>query len=394
MRYLTKRARMLGIVLVGMIGLTVGMSGCGRTVFVQPTLPPPSDSPTPLSTALPPVSTQVPLGSTGRPYHIAVLAYSAYTGATATSTPTATPTNTSTPTPSDTPTSVSTERGTESSTERSTKSSAGTAIATANATMAATSVGTAAATAKVENLTLAGYLSTRVGLAFQVDMLPSAADVLKELCNGPPTFAWLDGPGLLAALAQGCGTPALKFERGANFRTGVQTDLVIRTGGKGDPTALSGLKGKDFCRLNGQDLTSWILPALMLRAGGLDPAQDLHGFKKFDSTDALLQAVANGTCAATGIPAGTLGNFSPTLAAGQSLKVLQTSPELPYGGLVISKAIPSAVANQVIRLFSQQPPQLSSLIGTDTIAPTTADDYVDFQRLAQAAHLDLSATGR
>jgi ABC-type phosphate/phosphonate transport system substrate-binding protein len=358
---------------------------------VVATVPPPTLSSTPLSTALPPVSTQAPLGSASRPIHIAVLAYSAYTGVTATPIPTATPSDT--PTSTDTSTPVSTASGTESvgSAQAATN---GTAVATANGTAVSTLESTAAATVNVANLTLADYLSFQLGLAFQVDRLSTSADVLKELCNGPPTFAWLDGPGLVTALAQGCGTPALKLERGADYRTGVRADLIIRSGGKGDPTAISGLRGKDFCRLNGEILTSWILPVLMLRAGGIDPAQDLRGVKQFDSANAMLQAVADGTCAAAGIPTGTLNTFSPTLGTGQSLKVLQTSPELPYGGLVVSKAIPAAVVKQVVNLFSQQPAQLTSLIGTDTLAPTNGNDYADFQRLEQGGSLDLSASGR
>lgn len=390
MRGFTRRLGLWITVLSGVASLSLGLSGCGRTSFVVATAPPPSNSPTPLSTALPPVSTQAPLGSSSRPYHIALLAYSAYTGVTATSVPTATPSDT----PTATDTATATPLRTESSTETAQVAANQTAIATANEITGATAQSTATATTNPTNMTLADYLSFQFGLAFQVDMLSTSADVLKELCNGPPTFAWLDGPGIITAIAQGCGTPALKLERGPNFRTGVQADLIIRAGGKGDPTELSGLKGRDFCRVNGQDLTSWILPVLMLRAGGLDPAQDLRGFKQFDSTDSMVQAIADGACAAAGIPAGTLSSFNPTLSAGQSLKVLQTSPELPYGGLIVSKAVPTAVVKQVVNLFVEQPPQLTRLIGTDTLAPTNSDDYADFQRLAQAAHLDLSATGR
>jgi len=298
--------------------------GCSGNAYVPPTVRPPTATPTLLSTPLPTVSTQLPLGAASRAYHVALIA----------------------------------QNGNSNGSD------------------------------------LAKYLTDKLGAAFEVNVLPSASDVLRQLCSGPPTFAFLDGPGLLAAQAQNCGTPALKYEQGDANSTGVKADIIARAGAKDAVTALSGFKGRDFCRLNGQDVASWILPSLSLRAAGLNPALDLKGIKEFADPAAMLQAVADGLCAGASIPAGTLANYSPRLAVGQSLLVLQTTPEMPYGGLIVANTIPRAVAADVSAVLGKDPTELRSLISADALDKVGSNDYADFQRLAQAAGLSLKTLGQ
>lgn len=309
-------------VAVFIVGLIV--TGCGSTVYIQATPPPPTFTPTPLSTPLPTVGTQVPLGAEGRAFHVAL---------------------------------VSSDPNADGS-------------------------------------SLAKYLTAQSGTAFQVDVLSTSAQVLSQLCSGTPTFAWLDGPGLLAAQAQGCGNPTLKFEQGTDKSTGVKADLITRAGAKGDVSTLAGFKGRDFCRLNGSNVTSWILPSLSLRAAGLNPAQDLKGIKEYADTATMLQAVADGTCVGAGIPSGTLSTFSPKLGTGQSLTVLQTTPELPFGGLVIASTVPTQIADDTVTLFSKYPDELHALLSADALDKVGANDYADFLKFAQNAGLNLKSLGQ
>lgn len=306
------------------------LSGCSNTLFVVPTLPAPTVTSTPLSTALPTVGTVVPLGASDNPYPMAVVGDKNVTAGDA----------------------------------------------------------------------LASYLNGQLGPSFQINFLSGQADALAALCNGQAAFAWLNGNALLAALANNCGTAALRYQQGASNSTGVRADLVVRSGGKGDPALVAALKGRDFCRIaassgsGGQDPISWILPVMLIRAAGLDPVQDLHAVHDYPDTTSLLQAVADGTCAAAGIAAGSLSSFNPSLPAGDKLTVLQQSPELPYGGLVISPVVPSDLAARLTTLLANNPPQVSALIKADGLTPASASDYADFQQVARSAGLNLQTLGK
>ena len=317
--------------LISAIGLvTFILSGCSTTVFVVPTVPAPTVTPTPLSTALPTVSTQVPLGGSDNPYHMTL---------------------------------IGAKNGTAGD-------------------------------------TLATYLSGQLGPFFQIDFLPANSDALTALCSGKASFAWLDGNSLLAALAQNCGTPALKYQQGTDNRTGIRSDLVIRNGGKGDPLVVAGLKGQILCRLaassgqGGQDPVSWILPLMLIRAAGLDPAQDIRGVKEMPDTPSMLQAVADGVCTAAGIPSGTLNSFNPNVPSGDKLVVLQQSPELPFGGLVIANAVPADLATKLTKLLADNPSQLSAVVKAAGLIPAAAADYADFQQVARAAGINLKTLNK
>lgn len=307
-------------------GLLFGVlmiAACSSVTQAQPTPRPPTATATPRSTVLPTVVTQVPIGSEGRAYHVALVAPDANAS------------------------------GSE----------------------------------------LAAFLNKRLDISFQVDLLPTYADVLRQLCSDKPTFAWLDGRALLAAQAQGCGTAVFKFGQGTDKSTGVKADVIIRSGIKDAVTAINGFRGKDFCRVNSQDVQGWILPSLAMRAAGLNPAQDLRGIKEFADTAAELQAVADGICVGVGIPAGTLNSYNIRPSSGQ-LSVLMTTPEFPYGGLVVSSTIPLTVASDVTDLFSKNQDQLRGLIRADDLIKVSSGDFADFQKLAQSAGLNLKALGQ
>ncbi len=297
------------------------LPACGGNSFVQPTPRPPTFTPTPRSTPLPTVATQVPLGSESRPYHVAFVAPDQNAS------------------------------GSE----------------------------------------LARYLSDQTSVAFEVDLLSSYAEVLRQLCSDKPTFGWLDGRALLAAQAQGCGVPVLKFQQGKS--SGQKADLIVHTGIKDEVKTIAGFKGKDYCRLNGQDVQSWILPSLAMRAGGINPVQDLKGIKEFDNNAALMQAVADNICVSAAIPAGTLLTYSPKLSSGQ-LAVLTTTPELPFGGVIVSSTVPKTIADNVITLFTQNMDRLQGLIKVDELVKVNANDFTDFQKLAQSAGLNLKTLGQ
>jgi len=240
---------------------------------------------------------------------------------------------------------------------------------------------------------LADFLSAQLSATFLVEFVNDEAAALTQLCSEKPSAAIMDGRSALAGLAQGCGALAFKLQD-ANGGFGVKSDVFAHIGtlDKNPPRSVADLRGKDFCRLTGGDLTSWMLPALALRAGGVNPAVDLKGVKEFDTPEKLVQAVADGLCAAGGLPAGTLSNYKPTLRDAE-LRLLTTTPEYPNGGMVISTTIPKALADALIDLIRKNPDQFEPLLGGSKLVEAKADDFAGFTQFAQSAGLNLKTIG-
>ncbi len=249
---------------------------------------------------------------------------------------------------------------------------------------------------------LASFLNDRTGFAFKVQIVsradPSSANPLTELCGGTPTFAWVDGWTMLAAQAEGCAQPMLKVKRNADSgsSTGVRADLVVRTVNK--TTSISGLKDRIFCRLNSQDVVSWILPVMMMRGAGFSP-QNLSSIREFPDYGTMLQALADGVCAAAAIPAGTLTNYQVTDKSGQTditklISQLATSPEVPYGGLVVSSTVPQEIAATVTKLFVEHADELKDLVQSDELVITTAADFAEVEKFLADSGVDFKMLGQ
>src|SRR5207245_2172087 len=128
----------------------------------------------------------------------------------------------------------------------------------------------------------------------------SESDILQALCSDTPTFAWVDGWTLLAVQAQGCASVAAQIR--LKGQLGVRSDIVISPSAA--ISSVAGFKNRIFCRLSDQDTVTWVLPELMMRAGGFNPS-DLKAAQSYPDVKSMLQVVANNGCIAA-IPAGTL----------------------------------------------------------------------------------------
>jgi ABC-type phosphate/phosphonate transport system substrate-binding protein len=318
------------ISLATLIVLVAIAAACGGGAKPIPPTLPPAPTPTPRSTALPTVATQEAIGSESRPYQVVIV-----------------------------PPASSSATGTS----------------------------------------LQNFLKDRTGKTFKVEIVNSYADVLSALCSDVPTFGWVDGLALLAADAQGCSTLALKITQGSGSEasTGFRVELVARSVNR--ITTVGGLKDKDFCRVSSQDLVSWLLPVAMMRAGGVNPFTNLHSVKEYSDTTGMLQAIADGTCVAAGIPAGTLSLYTVTDRTGpvDITRVINPigspSPEMPYGGLMVSNIVPADFAATVTRLFLDNPEQLKDLV-SGGLAKATPTDFAEIEKYFQVGGLNLKTLGQ
>jgi len=235
---------------------------------------------------------------------------------------------------------------------------------------------------------LAQWLSDQTHRTFTIKLAASNAEILNAMCSETPTIAWADGWTMLAVLAQDCGTVAARTT--INGATGVRADIVV------SPSAaindVRNFRNRSFCRINAQDTISWVLPVVAMRAGGFNPAE-LRSVQDYPDSKSMLQIVANNGCVSA-IPAGTLSSIKldpPFSDATRVVSRLSTTPELPYGGLVISSAIPPDLGAQVTDLFLSNPDQLKGLVTADSFAAANGSDFKDLTDTLQAGGISLKA---
>lgn len=275
-------------------------------------------------------------------------------------------------------------------------------------------VGNAAATLQAE-------LSSRAGLSLEVVTADSYGDALDALCdyNDDNRFvaAWLSGPSAVMALARDCGDVALIGVSGG--QTGLAGEIVGRPG-----TGLASLRSRVFCRVETGDFYSWTLPNLALEAEGIDPL-DIGEVDNYPAYEFIFQALVDGACTATGIPAGLLDTAEYEPFADQ-LTAAYTTPPMPYGVLIYPpelllddrEALTEAflavagyappedaeaepTGTQGAGLVAIDPAQLTSvqgalltLLGAENVTPATPADLAEVRAFMEATGLDLARLGR
>lgn len=258
---------------------------------------------------------------------------------------------------------------------------------------ASPSTGTSAAT-RIENA-----LSAE-GLNVDILIRDRYAEVLAALCesgSGQVAVAWLDGVTYAAARALNCGTPALLVER--NGEIGGSVEIVVNNDIATDN--IFSLRDANYCRVSYNDFDTWIAPALVFSADGLNPVTAFDTITDYPDTATLLQAVADGDCDITSVAAGTLDD---TDYAGllDNLRVIETSVAFPYNIFMIPLEVPLGTRLQLLRAFENIAEDTSlvgsvrTLLGLDTrgeLVPLETDTLDDFHEFIDNTGIDFAQLG-
>lgn len=240
------------------------------------------------------------------------------------------------------------------------------------------------------------------GLVVQVELVERDAEALAALCDsssGQVAVAWLNGLSYVAAQAQNCGQPALQVERGArqDARTGEAASIIAGEGGS--VTTFASLRGKAFCRLSYDDLYSWLIPSLMMRANGVDPLA-LETVTDYETIPELVGAVAEGDCDAAGIPANALEEFADEIEdVAENVVVLDTSIEFPLAILVVPLQVPLGTrlslndSLEAIAENSSTAVRMRPLLGQNALFAVTTTDFITITDFIGSTGLDFSQLG-
>ncbi len=233
------------------------------------------------------------------------------------------------------------------------------------------------------------------GLVVQVTVVDRYAEALSALCDSTPlsvTVAWLDGLTYEAAQAQNCGEPVMQIER--DRETGDAGQIV--TASSLDVGGVAGLNGRSFCRISYDDYYTWLVPSLLLEAGGVDAVSGLSAITDYDDLDALMEAVADGDCEAAGISElafAELGDVS------DDLNVVASTPPFPYGvlmyplNLTLGERLRLTDALLALAGDADGEDILRPLLNQDRLAVAEADDLQDLSNFLADTGLDFAQLG-
>jgi hypothetical protein len=244
-------------------------------------------------------------------------------------------------------------------------------------------------------------LTETANLAVDVRVVDVQAEAVAALCasgRGQAAAAWLNGVGYAIALESGCGAAALQVERGAGrtASTGVGVRLIANRAL--NLQEVSALSGRAFCRVSVDDFYTWLVPSLMLRAAGVDPAS-LQSVVDVGDAGAVISSVAAGRpCAAGGVNAVDYADLADSDARanivelGQQVVVpyaiLTLPPELPLGArTALVEGLQSLALNPETR------DTLETLLNMNRLISASASDFAAFMTFMRSTGIDLRAAG-
>ncbi len=315
----------------GLFLFVILLTGCRRLPLAPPTTRP-TLTPTPRSTALPPVPTTMPVGSEANPLHMKIVSPSG------------------------------------------------------------SSQGFGVAISAVEKLLLD---STQISVS--IELVETDAEALAALCaspNGTVTTAWLGGLAYEAAKAEGCGSAALQVERGQNDSSSAGDEARIVVHASLDVQTIADLAGHSFCRLGYTDPLAWMVPAMMLKEGGV-AAADLKEIRDYSDAKAMVDDVAAGTCDAAAI---ANNEFDPTTSTRTSIRTLQQSVTIPYAVFVVPPEVPPARAQALVSALisvgnGTQADTLKLLLQQESLVVVDDSDFAALHNLISGAGIDLAQAG-
>jgi ABC-type phosphate/phosphonate transport system substrate-binding protein len=239
-------------------------------------------------------------------------------------------------------------------------------------------------------------IKDKSGVVVQISLVQQPYQALSALCqspSGPPTAAWLDGLAAAAATAQGCGDAELIAEQVTGSSLQAAAIIVPAASDINDAAAL---QSRSYCRVSANDLTSWLLPSILMQARDISPVRDLGDIRDYEDADALLAAVASGDCESAGIDADALRNADPELR--RQISIIG-SLEVPYQVLVYPQQVNLSQRGWLnealiaIAADEELAPALQALIGQAALRDSEPGDFEPLTSALRAAGLDLARFG-
>lgn len=194
---------------------------------------------------------------------------------------------------------------------------------------------------------VADLLFEQTGLVISTFVATDYTAAIEAMCAEPPqaqmsslaTFAYI------TAADRGCAESELvALRRGSTSYNG---QLIYNMESGIVPGDYTTLVGKSFCGVDETSTSGWIIPTIMLRAGGLDPETDLE-VTFAGSHDAVASAVYSGDCdfGATFVDARTaIEETYPDVM--EKVGIFEVSIAIPNDGVQYATSFPREYRDQL-----------------------------------------------
>ncbi|MBN1264529.1 MAG: phosphate/phosphite/phosphonate ABC transporter substrate-binding protein [Anaerolineales bacterium] len=240
---------------------------------------------------------------------------------------------------------------------------------------------------------IADFVYEDTGLVIEPFVATEYAGVIEAMCSDPPKaqIASLATFSYIIAHERGCADVALVSVR---YGRPVYDGQII-VGADSGIESLEDLAGKTFCRPDPTSTSGWIIPAIMMRAAGVNPDTDLAGVVDAGGHPGVATAVYTGDCdaGATFVDARTaIEEEYPDV--NDKVTVLVVSDPIPNDGVQFNPDFPAEMRDQIIasliKMSETEAGQeaLQTAYSWNSLEPHDDTFYDGFRQVLEAAGVD------
>jgi len=238
---------------------------------------------------------------------------------------------------------------------------------------------------------IANRISEITGYAIESNIATEYAGVITAMCNQEAHVGALNTFGYVLANEQGCADVVLTSVRfGASTYAG---QIIVRA--DSGIESIADLAGKTMCRPDPLSTSGWIIPALTLRAEGIDPDTDLGEVVDAGGHDAVVLAVYDGQCDAGATFVDARSNVSDEVPdVMEQVVVIQESAPIPNDTISVLPQMPDEVRENLVAAFLQiseeEPELLNEVYSWEALAEVDDSFYDGFRQQLDASGLDIT----
>ena len=193
---------------------------------------------------------------------------------------------------------------------------------------------------------IAALIFEETGLVIDTFVATSNAAAIEALCSSPPSahMASLSTFAYIVAADKGCVAAQLVATRYGDPTYSGQIFVHADSG----ITSLDQLAEKTYCRSDETSTSSWVIPSILLKGAGVDPATGLAEVVNAGSHDANVAGVYTGQCDVGGsyIDARTrIEDEYPDVM--EVVVVIETFDGIPNDGVQYQNDFPQELADQI-----------------------------------------------
>ena len=225
-------------------------------------------------------------------------------------------------------------------------------------------------------------LTDKANMPIEIRLSARYAEAYEALCNGTAALATLDAFGYLAASEAGCGETLYQLEK--DGERAAQTQLVAEAN---RIFSITNFYNRTFCRVGPPSAAGWIVPAMALRAAGIDPFADLKGVVEAGDDRAVLEMILARQCDAGATALGAEAALEDPAA----IDVIEVLPPVPYDVLVVSTRLENGARAALEDFLRLNRDQVAAVHGAGALRDPDDELFNPLRLLAEAAGVDIRA---